>query len=149
MEKGTASSLFVNDGSFMERFKKLQEEKEKGAKVEESKSGPTLSGSETPKSVNSYSGLGSKARTAKTSSSGKLAFSLKQKSKLLAPAVKLGEDEDEKEKDAGNLSGDGPTKRQKLGQPDASERSLNQVDIGKYFLCTSTLFLSTSTGSNV
>ncbi|KVH96628.1 G-patch domain-containing protein, partial [Cynara cardunculus var. scolymus] len=131
MEKGTASSLFVNDGSFMERFKQLQEEKEKGAKVEESKLGPPLSGPQKPKPVFSNSGSESKAsdsrRTNKSSSAGKLAFSLKQKSKLVAPAVKLSEDEEEDESIAGNTSGDGPTKRQKLEQPYVSEQSLKQV----------------------
>ncbi|KAM7508991.1 hypothetical protein LguiA_019444 [Lonicera macranthoides] len=116
MEKGTASGLFVNDGSFMERFKQLQQEKEKG----ESKLGTNVSGGVTPKPANSKN--------------GKLAFSLKQKSKLVAPPVKLGEDEDEDkdEKDTGNISGDGPVKRQKLGQVDASDYSANQVDVGNY-----------------
>ncbi|KAJ9562982.1 hypothetical protein OSB04_008142 [Centaurea solstitialis] len=108
MEKGKASSLFVNDGSFMERFKQLQEEKEKGAKVEESKLGPPLSGTQKPKPVFSNSGLESKAsdsrRTNKPPSAGKLAFSLKQKSKLVAPAVKLSEDEEEDESNVGNAS---------------------------------------------
>ena len=119
MEKGAASGLFVNDGSFMERFKQLQQEKEKG----ESKLGTNVSGTITPKPANSKS--------------GKLAFSLKQKSKLVVPPVKLGEDEDEDkdEKDTGNISGDGPVKRQKLGQVDASDYSSKQVDVGNY-LCT-------------
>ncbi|XP_043690488.1 SURP and G-patch domain-containing protein 1-like protein isoform X1 [Telopea speciosissima] len=53
-------------------------------------------------------------------SGGKLAFSLKQKSKLAAAPVKLGADEDEDEGDAENGSVDGPPKRQKLDQPNAS-----------------------------
>ncbi|KAL2556065.1 Uncharacterized protein Fot_00804 [Forsythia ovata] len=47
-------------------------------------------------------------KTGQVPSSRKLAFSLKQKSKLVAPSVKLGEDEVEDEKDAGNLSDSRP-----------------------------------------
>ncbi|KAK1422918.1 hypothetical protein QVD17_18207 [Tagetes erecta] len=123
MEKRTASSLFVNDGSFMERFKQLQEDKE-------SRSEPNLS--ETPKPKSDISNSGSKAsgffKTNK-STSGKLAFSLKQKSKLVAPAVKLSEDEDEDERNDGNSSGDGPIKRQRLDRFDASEHSQKQVNV--------------------
>lgn len=138
MEKGTASTLFVNDGSFMERFKQLQEEKEKGA----ARSSPIVSGVATPKPVISKTGSVSKVNDSRkptsTPSSGKLAFSLKQKSKLVAPPVKLDEDEDEdeEEKDAGYASGNGPTKRQKLGQHDASVQSSKQVAVGNYFLYT-------------
>ncbi|KAI3728861.1 hypothetical protein L6452_17506 [Arctium lappa] len=131
MEKGTTFRLFVNDGSFMERFKQLQQEKGKGDKVEESRLNPTLSGPRKPNPVISSSGSVSRASDSRkinqAPSSGKLAFSLKQKSKLVAPAVKLSEDEDEDEKIAGKASGDGPMKRQKLDQPDASDQSLKQV----------------------
>ncbi|XP_057978705.1 SURP and G-patch domain-containing protein 1-like protein [Malania oleifera] len=137
MEKRVDSSLFVNDGSFMERFKQLQQEKEK-----ENENGSTLGGpkaSMTVSRTSSHSPVISKTITESkandkrkptlAASSGKLAFSLKQKSKLVAPAVKLGEDEDEDDPEAGNISGDGPTKKQKLGQPDASEQSSRQVDV--------------------
>ena len=127
MEKGKASSLFVNDGSFMERFKQLQQDKEKGAKVDESKPVTPLSGSQKPKPVFSTSS----GKTNKTSSAGKLAFSLKQKSKLVAPAVILGEDD---EQDESNASGDEPTKRQKLDQTYISGQSLKQVSVGNCFL---------------
>ncbi|KAI7739917.1 hypothetical protein M8C21_029319 [Ambrosia artemisiifolia] len=121
MEKRTTSSLFVNDGSFMEKFKQLQQDKE-------SRSEPTLSGSTKPKPDISSSGSKTSA-SSKTNkaTSGKLAFSLKQKSKLVAPAVKLSEDEEEDETNGGNSSGDGPLKRQKLDQFEASEQSLKQV----------------------
>ena len=130
MEKGKASSLFVNDGSFMERFKQLQQDKEKGAKVDESKSVTPLSASQKPKPVFSTSNISS-SKTNKTSSAGKLAFSLKQKSKLVAPAVILGEDD---EQDESNASGDEPTKRQKLDQTYISGQSLKQVSVGNCFL---------------
>ncbi|KAK4414433.1 SURP and G-patch domain-containing protein 1-like protein [Sesamum alatum] len=136
MDKATDPSLFVNDGSFMERFKQLQQETEKkGEVLDKSRSGSSTSVTSTPKTVISkttveFKGNGSK-RATQAPSSGKLAFSLKQKSKLLAPPVKFGEDEDDK--DAGNSSDDGPTKRPKLGQHDASDQSSKQVDVAPPF----------------
>ncbi|XP_024993564.1 SURP and G-patch domain-containing protein 1-like protein [Cynara cardunculus var. scolymus] len=115
----------------MERFKQLQQEKGKGDKVEASRMDPTLSVPGKPNPVISSSGSVSRASDSRkmnpAPSSGKLTFSLKQKSKLVAPAVKLSEDEDEDEKNAGKASGGGPIKRQKLDQPDAYDRSLKQV----------------------
>ncbi|KVH95990.1 G-patch domain-containing protein [Cynara cardunculus var. scolymus] len=115
----------------MERFKQLQQEKGKGDKVEASRMDPTLSVPGKPNPVISSSGSVSRASDSRkmnpAPSSGKLTFSLKQKSKLVAPAVKLSEDEDEDEKNAGKASGGGPIKRQKLDQPDAYDRSLKQL----------------------
>lgn len=131
MEKPTDSGLFVNDGSFMERFKQLQQ-KEK----EKPKSTVNVSGTPTPKLVIGKSSMVIKAneprRTSQSASGGKLAFSLKQKSKLVAPPVKLGEDEDEEEQEIGNSSDDGPAKQQKLGNPVASIQSSTEVDVGNY-----------------
>ncbi|XP_058203718.1 SURP and G-patch domain-containing protein 1-like protein isoform X1 [Rhododendron vialii] len=131
MEKGKSSSLFANDGSFMERFKQL--EQEKGAALEGSKQGQTGSDASTPKPLINKTSFGSKAndsrKTNPVSASGKLAFSLKQKSKLVAPALKLSDDEDEEDKYTGNASGNGLAKRQKLGQPDASQQSQKQADV--------------------
>ncbi|PIA53639.1 hypothetical protein AQUCO_00900306v1 [Aquilegia coerulea] len=124
MEKEKASSLFVNDGSFMERFKQLQEEQQKkGTKQEEARAVLNLSG--TPKQtpgVNNVvdSRINNTRKATPISSGGKLAFSLKQKSKLAAAPVKLGEDEDEDEGDVRDSACDGPVKRQKLVQHDAS-----------------------------
>ncbi|KAK9064422.1 hypothetical protein SSX86_015804 [Deinandra increscens subsp. villosa] len=135
MEKRTAPSLFVNDGSFMERFKQLQQDKEP-------RSEPTLSGSTKSKpdiSNNSGSKASDSSKINKTTA-GKLAFSLKQKSKLVAPSVKLSEDEDEDERNGGNPSGDGPIKRQKLDQFDASQQSLKQVNVGNDILYYDTFF---------
>uniref|UniRef100_A0A2P2L3S2 SURP and G-patch domain-containing protein 1-like protein n=1 Tax=Rhizophora mucronata TaxID=61149 RepID=A0A2P2L3S2_RHIMU len=144
MDKGTPSSLFVNDGSFMERFKQLQQdkgndeekthEKEKGAAEKDSKPKTIVSGSMTPKlSIGKFSvqsKINDARGTPQTASGGKLAFSLKQKSKIVAPVVRLGADEeDEDEADAGNASFDASSKRQKLGQPDASERFARPVDV--------------------
>lgn len=126
MKKGVAPGLFVNDGSFMERFKQLQQEKEKGHAFQESKPSPEVPKAPTPTPAISKTGLEFKGKPA---SGGKLAFSLKQKSKILAPPVKLGGDEDEGEADAGHVSDEGLVKRQKLGQPDAAEQSSTQVDV--------------------
>lgn len=138
MDKGVPPSLFVNDGSFMERFKQLQQEKEKekSAKLEDSKPIKIKSGSLTANSTISRTSLDKTNDTQKkpqASSGGKLAFSLKQKSKIVAPPVKLA-DEDEDETDAGKVSADVPTKRLKLDHSDASEHSSRQVDVGNYWI---------------
>lgn len=140
MDKGVPPSLFVNDGSFMERFKQLQQEqeKEKNVKSEESKPIKIVSGSLTPNSSISKTSLDLKAndtgKTYQAGSSGKLAFSIKQKSKLVPPPVKLSVDEDEEETDAGNVSSDAPSKRQKLGLEDGTEQLSRQHDDGNYCL---------------
>ncbi|XP_021659675.2 SURP and G-patch domain-containing protein 1-like protein isoform X1 [Hevea brasiliensis] len=139
MDKKAPSSLFVNDGSFMERFKQLQpekgkdQEKVKGAVEKESKPKTIVSGTTTPKPSTGKITMqfkgNSASKTPQLPSGGKLAFSLKQKSKIVAPPVKLGEDEeDEDEADAGNVSVDTSAKRQKLNQLDASEKS-KQMDV--------------------
>ncbi|XP_058073529.1 SURP and G-patch domain-containing protein 1-like protein [Magnolia sinica] len=128
MEKGVGSRLFVNDGSFMEKFKRLQQEKQaKEAAVVESKSG-TLSNA-TGSKMAMDSKRNDTQKSMPSSSNGKLAFSLKQKSKLAVAPVKLGADEDEDEGDTGNETSDVRAKRQKLGQPDASEPSSKQGDV--------------------
>lgn len=133
MDKGVTPSLFVNDGSFLERFKQLQQEKEngRGAAVEDSKLGKAVSGNLTIGKTSTESKANDTRKTRHAASGGKLAFSLKQKSKIVASAVKLGADEDE-DRDVVNVSGDAPTKRQKLGEPDAAEQSSGQVDVGNY-----------------
>ncbi|XP_052727280.1 SURP and G-patch domain-containing protein 1-like protein isoform X2 [Vigna angularis] len=134
MDKGVPPSLFVNDGSFMERFKQLQQEQEKGknVKLENSKPIKVISGSLSPNPSITKTSVDSKVNdTRKTSqggSGGKLAFSLKQKSKLVPPPVKLSADEDEEETEAGYISNDAPLKRQKLGQ-DGIDQSSRQLDV--------------------
>lgn len=140
MDKGVPPSLFVNDGSFMERFKQLQQEQEKGknVKLEDSKPIKVNSGSLSPNHSITKTPVDLKVNdTRKTSqggSSGKLAFSLKQKSKLVPPPVKLSADEDEEETEAGYVSNDAPLKRQKLGQEEGIDQSSRQLDVGNYFL---------------
>lgn len=140
MERGTPPSLFVNDGSFMERFKQLQQGKdnekarEKGSTVvEESKPIKIVSGTSTPK-ISLRKPVVDTQKSGPATSGGKLAFSLKQKSKVVAPPVKFGADDDEDETDAENGSSDAPMKRQKLGQPEASEESSRQAAVGNYCL---------------
>nr|GLL40881.1 SURP and G-patch domain-containing protein 1-like protein [Ipomoea trifida] len=140
MEKAKDPSLFVNDGSFMERFKQLQQEKDKekgkgktDTELKSSKVASNLSGTSSPKLIINKTSFALKGNESRkpipAPSGGKLAFSLKQKSKIVAPSVKLGEDEDENEKDAGNPSGDAPSKRQKLDEPVGSVQSLRQFDV--------------------
>lgn len=132
MDKSAPSSLFANDGSFMERFKQLQEGKDKSAEVQVSRPKTNVSGGSTP--VPSSLKIGrdnkrsSEQKPAVVSSGGKLAFSLKQKSKLVAP-VKLSEDDDEDETDVQNALEGVSAKRQKLGQLEASGMSLRKVDV--------------------
>ncbi|CAA6661585.1 unnamed protein product [Spirodela intermedia] len=127
MDKGTSSELFVNDGSFMERFIQLQQEnQEKGSSKEEPKSmTPNLSASMKANTANTFLNkrqLDIKPNNVKkpslSTSGGKLAFSLKQKSKISVAPVKLGVDEDEPEEDAENVATEVSAKRQKSGQPD-------------------------------
>ncbi|KAL5717714.1 hypothetical protein ACHQM5_010686 [Ranunculus cassubicifolius] len=123
MEKEKTSSLFVNDGSFMERFKKLQEEQQKkGATHVESQSVKHSSEllKQVPGTNKAASDSKDNQKATPVPSSGKLAFSLKQKSKLVAAPVKLGADDDEDEVDTGDVVCDVPVKRQKLTQYDAS-----------------------------
>ncbi|KAK8615089.1 hypothetical protein V6N13_068874 [Hibiscus sabdariffa] len=132
MEKGVPSSLFVNDGSFMERFKQLQQQKDdkdKAAALEESKPPIVVKGSSAVKPYIAFNKVATERKTIQTPSGGKLAFSLKQKSKLVAPPVKLDVDEDEEDLDAGKLVDEKPIKKQKLARSDASEQSSKQVDV--------------------
>lgn len=137
MEKSTPPSLFVNDGSFMERFKQLQQDKDKekergrgATSVEESKPIKIVAGNSVPK-ISMNKPTVDTRKSSLATSGGKLAFSLKQKSKLVGPPVKLGADEDEDEADVEN-SADAPVKRQKLDPPEASEQPSKQVVVGNY-----------------
>lgn len=138
MDKGVPPTLFVNDGSFMERFKQLQQEqeKDKNTKLEESKPIKIVSGSLTPNPSIHKTSLDSKVndtkKTPQTGSSGKLAFSLKQKSKLVPPPVKLSAEEDEEETDAGDV----PSKRLKLDNEGRNEQSSRQLEVGNDCLKT-------------
>ncbi|XP_010257361.1 PREDICTED: SURP and G-patch domain-containing protein 1-like protein isoform X2 [Nelumbo nucifera] len=133
MDKSVPPSLFVNDGSFMERFKQLQQEKEKEAALEQCKSTKNVSGALKPNPAITKTVLDSKSNESRkvtpSASGGKLAFSLKQKSKLAVAPVKLGADEDEEEGDSGNGFSDGSAKRQKLDQSNSFEEPAEQGDV--------------------
>ena len=139
MDKGLPSSLFVNDGSFMERFKQLQQEKVKQAAQEDAKPEQNHSGGSVSNSVGGEHSLssrpGSVGKATVSGSGGKLAFSLRQKSKVVAASVKLSEDEEEDERGAGEAPVDGSAKRRKLCQQDTSEHPSEGVDVGNYCLC--------------
>ncbi|ESQ45293.1 hypothetical protein EUTSA_v10010376mg [Eutrema salsugineum] len=132
MEKGAPPSMFVNDGSFMERFRQLQQEKDKEkdkvSHVEDSKPVKIISGISNPRPSVNKSSVGLKSNDAQKKG-GKLAFSLKQKSKLLAPPVKLGTEDDEDEEDTNIDQGFGSAKRQKLEQGDTSLKSTKLSDV--------------------
>ncbi|KAL0308659.1 UNVERIFIED_CONTAM: SURP and G-patch domain-containing protein 1-like protein [Sesamum radiatum] len=126
----------------MERFKQLQQEKEKKVELlEKPRSGPSTFVSSSPKTVISKTTINFRPngsqKTVQAPSNGKFAFSLKQKSKLVAPPIKFGEDEDEDEDegDTGNSPGRGSVKRPKLAQLDASDQSSRLADVGNYFFC--------------
>lgn len=132
MEKEKASSLFVNDGSFMERFKQLQQEQKKGSALGKPQSG--VISSDLPKQISGANKVASDSndsqKAAPATSSGKLAFSLKQKSKLVVTPVKLGVDEDEDdEENAGDAIYGEPAKRQKLAQCNASALPSEHRDV--------------------
>lgn len=135
MDKGVPPSLFANDGSFMERFKQLQQEK-KSDNVEDSRQKTNVSRSSTPNSSSVKIGVditnNNQRKPPTASSGGKLAFSLKQKSKLAVPSVKLSEDEEDV--DAGNASDGVSAKRQRLNQPDISSVSSRKFDVGNVCL---------------
>lgn len=76
------ASPFPNDGSFLERFKQQQQ---------------NVSSSPVVKSSSNSKGAASGGVAKGSVSNGKLAFSLKQKSKLAVAPVKLGEDEDDED----------------------------------------------------
>lgn len=134
MDKGVPPTLFVNDGSFMEKFKLLHQDKEKGGAVEDCGPKTNLPRNTTPNLPSSIK-IGTEIKhnnqrkTSTAAPGGKLAFSLKQKSKLVVPSVKLSEDDDEDDAETENRSYGVSTKRQKLGQPDASLVSSRKLDV--------------------
>ncbi|KAJ8460440.1 hypothetical protein OPV22_033366 [Ensete ventricosum] len=135
MEKGDGSGLFVNDGSFMERFKQLQQEKAAAAAANQSKSAtlavpsidlkPSVIVSKRPLDVK----VNDTKKSSTMASGGKLAFSLKQKGKVATMPVKFVADEEEETEEAEAVSGDEPVKRQKLSQGDSIHTSSQQQDV--------------------
>lgn len=151
MDKGAPPpSIFVNDGSFMERFRQLQQEKDEAKDnkvapvVEESKPVKIISGISNPRPSSSAAkiSIGLKKTNDAQKKSGKLAFSLKQKSKLLAPPVKLGEDEEDEE-DVQNDQSFGSAKRPKLEQGrNTPAKSTKLPDVGNGCLYSPTKYVT-------
>lgn len=100
---GSNSFLFANDGSFLERFKQLQEQTSADAvRAEAAASASPLP--DVPKSALTLkktsvlpSGLKPSSQQQKSAvpTGSKFAFSLKQKTKSIVNPLKLGEDDDE------------------------------------------------------
>uniref|UniRef100_A0A0E0LZ97 SURP and G-patch domain-containing protein 1-like protein n=1 Tax=Oryza punctata TaxID=4537 RepID=A0A0E0LZ97_ORYPU len=121
--------LFANDGSFMERFKQMQEkEKEKVAAASSSAAAAPKAINPKPVVVTTNTSLsaskrplelkGGEVKKAGSISSGaKLAFSLKKNKVTVAP-VKFAADDEEDEEDVG-ADREEPVKRQKYAQPNA------------------------------
>lgn len=119
--------LFANDGSFMERFKQMQEkEKEKAAAASSSTAAaakatnpkPVVVAANTPSASKRPLELkGGEVKKAGSISSGaKLAFSLKKNKVAVAPVKFAADDEDEEDVGADREE---PVKRQKYAQPEA------------------------------
>lgn len=134
-------NLFVNDGSFLLRFKQLQQEKENegkkevGASLESSKPAKVVSATKASGTASGKSHVYNKtsdtSKPLQAASGGKLAFSLKQKSKLVPRPAKLGGDEEEEEETNFRMDmASTPMKRQRLGQSDISKHASRQFDIG-------------------
>lgn len=135
MEKNIKPGLFVNDGSFMDKFKQLQQEKQKNVSLEGSRS--SSNSLPTSDSLSSNTPVESKGKFVKKSGfsslgGGKLAFSLKQKSKVAMSTVNLDADDDDVEKYMENGFNEGSTKRQKIAEPKVEESSQRRGDVGNY-----------------
>ncbi|KAF8664581.1 hypothetical protein HU200_054764 [Digitaria exilis] len=100
--------LFANDGSFMERFKQMQQEKEKAAAAAAS-SGPKPANPKQGFAVAPNKRPFEVKKPGQVATGGKLAFSLKKAKVAVAP-VFAADDEDE---DAGDVEREEPAKRHK------------------------------------
>ncbi|CAN6162458.1 unnamed protein product [Urochloa humidicola] len=114
MDKG----LFANDGSFMEKFKQMQEEQAK------EKAAAAAASSAAPKPANLKQGFAMAAnkrpfelkKAGPVATGGKLAFSLKKAKVAIAPVFAP---EDDEEEDAADVGREEPAKRQKSVKADA------------------------------
>ncbi|KAJ0989766.1 hypothetical protein J5N97_008122 [Dioscorea zingiberensis] len=135
MEKKVDPSLFVNDGSFLEKFKQLQQEQlDQLAKEPKNNASTTIPGPAKSGLVMNKRPLDVKVTESKKpnnpASNGKLAFSLKQKSKIAVAPVKLGGDEEEEGGESlGVGASEEPAKRPKLDEADACESSTQPKDV--------------------
>lgn len=128
MEGESNSGLFVNDGSFLERFKQLQQQQQKEQSSTEGLpmgvSLESVNSSKTSLTIKKSTSFKPAVKPAPAPANGKFAFSLKQKSKLAAAPVKLGGDEDdEDDSEDGKRVLDRQSKRLKLEASTTSEDS--------------------------
>ncbi|KAJ1697873.1 hypothetical protein LUZ63_006385 [Rhynchospora breviuscula] len=120
-----AKDLFANDGSFMERFKQMQKEMEEKSNSISSKPAVSMTPPPVPAKTSfvlnkrpldqkgSITKKTDQSTGGSTGATGKLAFSLKSKSKVVSTPVAFGVDEEEDE--GGNEESTlEPGKRQKL-----------------------------------
>jgi splicing factor 4 len=125
MDKG----IFTNDGSFMERFKQMQQEAQE-------KKAAAASASSAPKHANPKQGFAVAANkrpfelknAAPVASAGKLAFSLKKAKVAVAPVFAA----DEEDEDAVDVEREEPAKRQKSVQADAPAAAAPSGAVGNY-----------------
>lgn len=122
-----AKDLFANDGSFMERFKQMQKEMEEKSNSASTK--PPVSSVLPPvpakpslvlhkRPLDQKGSIMKKTdQSAGTSATGKLAFSLKSKSKVVTAPAGFGTDEED---DEGGESPQEPAKRAKQDQGPSS-----------------------------
>jgi len=140
MDKG----LFANDGSFMERFKQMQQEQEKAAAA------AAAASSAAPKPANPKQGFAVAAnkrpfelkKAGPVATGGKLAFSLKKAKVAIAPVFAP---EDDEEEDAADVARDEPAKRQKSVKADTPAVAAPTGAVGNHLFiccCYSIIFLS-------
>uniref|UniRef100_A0A0A9A8X1 Gamma response I protein n=1 Tax=Arundo donax TaxID=35708 RepID=A0A0A9A8X1_ARUDO len=136
MDKG----LFANDGSFMERFKQMQQEMQ-----EKEKAASAAASSAAPKPVDPKQGIAvtpnkrpfELKKAGPVGSGGKLAFSLKKAKVAVAPFF-APDDEDE---DAADVEREEPAKRQKSVDAPASSAPTGAVG-NHLFICFIVVILS-------
>jgi splicing factor 4 len=145
MDKG----LFANDGSFMERFKQMQQEKEKAAPAATGASAPAATAA-APKPVTTKTPivipmnkrpLEVQKKAAPVLSGGKLAFSLKKNKAPILP-VKFGAEEDDDQDDASGVKREDQAKRHKTAVAPPASAPAGAVGNHFFSFAATIVFLS-------
>jgi splicing factor 4 len=134
MDKG----LFANDGSFMERFKQMQQEKDKD-KAPATGASPSAT---APKAVNPKTPIVipmnkrplEVKKAAPVLSGGKLAFSLKKNKAPILP-VKFGAEEEDDEDDVAGAKREDHAKRHKSADAPSAAAPAGVVGNLFFFIC--------------
>ena len=137
MDKG----LFANDGSFMERFKQMQQEQEKAATAAASSAAPKPANPKPGFAVAANKRPFELKKAGPVATGGKLAFSLKKAKVAIAP-VFAPEDEEE---DAADVDREEPAKRQKSVKADTPAVAAPTGAVGNHLFiccCYNIIFLS-------